>query len=67
MLNNYLSTVGTIEINKHLPKSEIRFTRTKGKKLESILITELMIIKRSETCTVITLEDQSVYIQVQDH
>lgn len=45
MLNNYLSTVSTAEINEHLPASEIRFAQTKEEKLESIQITELMVIK----------------------
>lgn len=45
MLNNYLSTPCAAEINEHLPASEIRFAQTKEEKLESIQITELMVIK----------------------
>lgn len=45
MLNNYLSTLCTAEINEHLPASEIRITQTKEEKLESSQITELMVIK----------------------
>lgn len=55
MLNNYLSSACTNEINECLPKSEIRFNGTKEKEIESILITELMIIKRFETCTMLAL------------
>jgi len=55
MINNYLSTACTSEINEHMPTSEIRFTRTKEKKLESILIAKLMIIKRFETGTTLKL------------
>lgn len=39
----------------------------KEKKIESILITELMIIKRFETCTILSLLEQSMYIQAQDY
>lgn len=47
MLNNYLSTLCTAEINEHLPASEIRIAQTKEEKLESSQITELMVIKGS--------------------
>lgn len=51
MLNNYLTSAYTNEINEHLPPSEIRFTRTKEEKLESTQITQLMVIKSLETLT----------------
>lgn len=66
MLNNYLSPACTNEISERL-RQKLDLMGQKEKKIENILIKELMIIKRFETCTILSLLEQSMYIQAQDY